>query len=400
MPKQSDHPLPKRRFHGGRWRFFWKWNYKQYTLPTRFTDKKKTVAVDADLRLISAALAMDEPEFPNDYAALPGARDYIADRLAAIDPDSLSFQEPGNWFTDYEKELSQECADRWADNSMVILRKFAAAMGGIDKVTPDKISSYLAEIAGKRSIGTRNRTQSVFSRFFRWAADTGRTRLNPMEKIKRLTEPRIADIVYCTPGERTEIIAYARETEWPEWIAVPIAFFTGMRREEIANLLWENVHLQFGTIVVKETKTKISRTIPINTNLEGMLREIPESEQRDHVVPAVEGYDRLWRMDNLIRKIQRMKQAILLKEWDIVKPPPSKAKDFIVRKKEYRERLEAKSDELQNHLERIGWNVFRHTFGSLLVQGGVSLDKVCAWMGNTPEVCRRHYAQFIPRDRR
>lgn len=51
-------------------------------------------------------------------------------------------------------------------------------------------------------------------------------------------------------------------------------------------------------------------------------------------------------------------------------------------------------------LARIGWNSFRHTFGSLLAQAGVSLDKISAWMGNTPEVCRRHYAQFIPRDRR
>jgi hypothetical protein len=47
--------------------------------------------------------------------------------------------------------------------------------------------------------------------------------------------------------------------------------------------------------------------------------------------------------------------------------------------------------------ERIGWNAFRHTFGSLLAQSGVSLDKICSWMGNTPEVCKRHYAQFVPR---
>ena len=39
-------------------------------------------------------------------------------------------------------------------------------------------------------------------------------------------------------------------------------------------------------------------------------------------------------------------------------------------------------------------------FGSLLAQDGVSIDKISAWMGNTPEVCRRHYAQFVPRDRR
>jgi hypothetical protein len=30
----------------------------------------------------------------------------------------------------------------------------------------------------------------------------------------------------------------------------------------------------------------------------------------------------------------------------------------------------------------------------------VSLDKISAWMGNSPEICRRHYAQFVPRDHR
>jgi len=49
--------------------------------------------------------------------------------------------------------------------------------------------------------------------------------------------------------------------------------------------------------------------------------------------------------------------------------------------------------------ERIRWNAFRHTFGSLLAQDRVSLDKISAWMGNSPEICRRHYAQFVPRDR-
>lgn len=400
MPRNNEHPLPKKRFHGGRWRIYWKWNSKQYSLPTRFTDQKKTAAVDSDLRLISAALTMDEPVFPEDYATLTAVAAYMADRLAASDPDSLAFQDPSNWLDDYEKEIKQECADTWANNSMVMLRKFAVAMGGIDKATPDKVSSYLAGIAGDRSVATRNRTQSVFSRFFKWAVNTRRTRINPVERIKRITEPRITDIVYCTPAERAEIIAYARETEWPEWIAVPIAFFTGMRREEVANLLWEDVHLQHGTIVAKETKTKTSRTIPMNTVLEEYLREIPEKKRRGHVVPVPEDNERLWRLDNLLRKIQRAKQVALLQKWGIVKPPPSKAKDYRDRKNGYKEQLATKSNELERHLERIGWNSFRHTFGSLLAQAGVSLDKISAWMGNTPEVCRRHYAQFIPRDRR
>ena len=39
---------------------------------------------------------------------------------------------------------------------------------------------------------------------------------------------------------------------------------------------------------------------------------------------------------------------------------------------------------------------FRHTFGSHLAQKGESLYKIAELMGNSPNICRRHYAALIP----
>ena len=39
---------------------------------------------------------------------------------------------------------------------------------------------------------------------------------------------------------------------------------------------------------------------------------------------------------------------------------------------------------------------FRHTFGSQLAMKGESLYKISALMGNSPEICRRHYAALVP----
>jgi len=39
---------------------------------------------------------------------------------------------------------------------------------------------------------------------------------------------------------------------------------------------------------------------------------------------------------------------------------------------------------------------FRHTFGSQLAMKGESLYKISALMGNSHEICRRHYAALIP----
>ena len=51
-----------------------------------------------------------------------------------------------------------------------------------------------------------------------------------------------------------------------------------------------------------------------------------------------------------------------------------------------------------NKAHALGWTClhFRHTFGSQLAMKGESLFKISALMGNSPEICRRHYAALIP----
>jgi integrase len=40
--------------------------------------------------------------------------------------------------------------------------------------------------------------------------------------------------------------------------------------------------------------------------------------------------------------------------------------------------------------------IYRHTFGSQLAMKGESLYKIATLMGNSPEICRRHYAAIVP----
>ena len=223
---------------------------------------------------------------------------------------------------------------------------------------------------------------------------------NPAAGMKRVTEPRESEIVYCTPSERTEIIAKAKATKNTEWLAVPIAFYSGMRREEVARLEWQDVRFTEGLLVVRITKTKKSQIIPINAKLETLLKKIPTTKRIGYVVPIPDGIDRLWKMDNLLRTLQSEKRTALWKGWNIPRPPPSKKESYKDDKAAWLLAKAEKDRELESIVKRIGWNSFRHTFGSLLAQSGVSIDKISAWMGNTPEVCRRHYAQFVPREKR
>ncbi len=122
-----------------------------------------------------------------------------------------------------------------------------------------------------------------------------------------------------------------------------------------------------------KTKTGKSRETPLSSTLEAILKTVPQDRQQGYVV----------QMEH--RANDRDTEAM-------------RADRLTAFTRHLREMLATRPQEISSHL--ISWNPFRHTFGSLLAQAGVSLDKISSWMGNTPDVCRRHYAQFIPRDRR
>lgn len=397
MPKINDFPVPKKRFHGGRWRIYWKWNFKQYSLPTPYTDAKKTASVTSDLRLISAALVMPEPEFPEGYATLAPVLAYLEARR---NENGGSATPPDEWLDGYIHEITGRNTPGWIRDSKAMLKRLEEFAGGFEKLDEKAAAEYMATIASKRTAGTHNRTLTVFKKFYAWTVNTKRFTRNPFRHIKRMNESKDTPIVYCTQKEREEIIALAKETEWPEWLAVPVAFYAGLRREEIANLRWEDLRMGGGQMIVSKTKTGVSRTLPINAILEKYLDAIPTEKRKGFVVEVLDGEDRVWRLNSLAVKIKKMKRDALLKEWNIPRPHQSKSKEYHERRKAWERAKKARDAEINTALERIGWNAWRHTFGSLLAQGGVSLDKISAWMGNTPEVCRRHYAQFIPRDRR
>lgn len=137
-------------------------------------------------------------------------------------------------------------------------------------------------------------------------------------------------------------------------VALWVAFFAGLRREEIARLEWEDIDFAAQLVTVRKSKTGRRRVLPLAAKLAEVLQA--RKRKAGRVVPWPEEGDR-WKH-----------HALAL-------------------------------------LDRVGgdrakWNVFRHTFASLLVQppARVSIDTVAHWLGNTPEVCRRHYAQFLPRD--
>lgn len=76
----------------------------------------------------------------------------------------------------------------------------------------------------------------------------------------------------------------AEATRWKGWLAVPIAFYSGMRREEVSRLEWPDVRFNEGLLTVRKSKTGRGRVIPLASALETYLHNVPQHERHGHVV--------------------------------------------------------------------------------------------------------------------
>ena len=148
--------------------------------------------------------------------------------------------------------------------------------------------------------------------------------------------------------------------EEKDGIGVWLAFYTGMRRGEVHRCSWRDINWSTGRVVARRTKTGRRRVIPLASDLRGRLESVPEGRRKGRIVP--------WPAEKALWTYEAIRLL---------------------------ERLAVRCPDLGPEL--WGWNVFRHTFGTLLAQEGVSLDKISAWMGNSPAIARRHYVQFVPR---
>ena len=151
---------------------------------------------------------------------------------------------------------------------------------------------------------------------------------------------------------------------------VALYIYAGLRREEALWLTRDDIDLEAGRhgmirIQAKEAsgchwqaKTRANRAVPISIALRAFLdRYEPPASEGDWFFPSPKG--KRWDPDNFSQDLAKVNQQAGLR-WTCL--------------------------------------VFRHTFGSHLAQMGKSLYHISKLMGNSPEICRRHYAALIPEE--
>ncbi len=352
------HHVPGKRRRGRMWQIFWKGAGGVYGLSVGSVTEE-----EAESYRLEIELAIRTGRWPEWAADLPAVRRYV--------------QEPGrgeDLLESYRASISGELSTTWAVTSLGALRELATVAGkDFSAVTARDAQGYLDHVLrtpgpwlrrrGARTRSTRNRMLAACSRFYRWAVRAGYVSANPFAGIPRLMEPEAGEIAYLTRAERDALLAAVESDR--RGVAIWLACYAGLRRGEVYRCRWQDVSWSRGAITVPAGKTGRGRLVPLAAALAERLRA--GRRRRGVIVPR--RADVAW---------EREARVLLA---DIVDRKPRAGRHAVAR-------------------ELVRWNVFRHTFGSLLVQEGVSVDKVAAWLGNTAAICRRHYAQVVPRDRR
>jgi integrase len=241
-----------------------------------------------------------------------------------------------------------------------------------EQITTADIAQHIAAQVRAKGLApkTANRFREVLTRLFNWAMQQNGIRMpdnaNPAAKVERYKE-KAQEITFLTLQQIAEQLKALEDYPGLQAL-VAVYIYAGLRREEALWLTLDDVDMEAGTYgllrirakTVKgeywQPKTKVNRVVPISRTLRQYLdRYQPDPVEGSWFFSSPKG--KRWNPDNFSSTLREINAA-----------------------------------------SRLNWSCldFRHTFGSQLAMKGESLYKISNLMGNSPEICRKHYAAIIP----
>lgn len=299
---------------------------------------------------------------------------------------------PDNELIDaYYKHMVTKCKSDWPVTVRCHLRDGLKHMGTIVNPTPAAILAFLDAVNVRTSNATRNRAYISLSGFYKWLRTIKRipNGYDPLEGIGQITEERNAEGIIVWEGhEIRSLLRRARRRR--DGIAVWIAILAGLRRSEVAALKWENI--TESVINVSKGKTG-HRQVPMSPILHRELMRYKEHSEEYGKTKLKYGEK---------GKAREAERLANYRKTGLVVPWPSNMGGWKIAARRMVEQFlpELFPKLYKTHPEKFGWNPFRHTFASRHAQQGLSLDIIAAWLGDSPEVCKKHYARYVPKNKR
>ena len=254
------------------------------------------------------------------------------------------------------------------------LRDIHVPISRLEQISPEMISNFIRDRIINDNIApkTANRQREVLHRMFSYAIEQfryvcpDRRYRNPAKGTKRIKES--APVITWLTLEEVENQLSVLQPDSVIFAMVATYIYAGLRREEAIWLTGKDVDLKDRLIRIQaktvdkrywQPKTKRNRVVPISDALFDVLSTYRQSSHCIWFFPLPNGKGTRWNPDYFSEKLRKINSANSL-DWSCLD--------------------------------------FRHTFGSHLAQKGESLYKISALMGNSPEICRKHYAALIPEE--
>lgn len=303
---------------------------------------------DEAVRLALQMKRTRAPEFSAGTLAFEQAR-FLKHRWTMVGAKALSV-----W--SYDAELS-------------LTKVFARAVGKetlVTMITRKVVDAWLDGLREKgRTDGTLETYSTRLKVFFDWLVEDGVLAACPVV-VREVSVRKTRADRFCTKEERERLLAVARAEHGQDvelMDMLMLGFHAGLRLKEMveARVDWLRFWEGGGEVRVLGTdsftpKNGKERRIPMNRVLYEYLR------------------GRTFKGPFLFR------------------PEIGKAKH------KYRFRKEYPLDCLgvKAGMEWVGWHTLRHTFATLLVQGGCPIATVAQWLGDGIEVTFKHYVGYAP----
>jgi integrase len=236
------------------------------------------------------------------------------------------------------------------------------------QITTQRVQSWLVYLrqAGRSPKTAWNHKASI-SAFCEFLIDRDQLQTNPCRRVKigklRKLLPR-----FLNDDDYEQVLKLAKDHGI--LAEVETALQTGMRREELRRMAWADVDFKRSVVAIPESKSRRPRAIPMNDRLLAVLLEQQaQAGKQKYVFPGRERKDHTG-----------MRRG----SW------------WVSALKPLQDALPIFRAGMADTATGRGWHLFRHTFASRLVQAGVPIAKVSAWLGHASITTTMIYAHLTP----
>ncbi len=206
-----------------------------------------------------------------------GVKKILSEILERTSGEPLHDFKTGEWLEQWLALKEQVRAGKTGERYRQVIRDFTASLGNRAKlslahVTPKDILAYRQSILDTgRAARTANLSLKVVSSAFNAALRQGYIQNNPCTALEALPVESEEKGTF-TPAQVARLVS-AAEGDWKG--AILLAYLTGARLGDVANMRWNSIDLKGQTITFTPKKTKKPVIVPLHPALERELLKKP-----------------------------------------------------------------------------------------------------------------------------